>query len=115
MSRLFEHYENLAVDTSGLPFDVLCLLAEYFDQEKVVFGSDALYEKQWMAMVKLWYALRKTAPDAEEAIVRITSENPSRLFPAGDTGTKKASTRSMPIFVNVVRRGTPGTDSPLRH
>lgn len=80
MHKLFQRYDHLCVDTSGLSFKALTLLLKSFDQQKIYFGSDALYEKQWMAMAKLWLALQKTAKNCDEALVRIVSTNPSHLF-----------------------------------
>ncbi|MBE0500933.1 MAG: amidohydrolase family protein [Desulfuromonadales bacterium] len=80
MEKMFEQHDHLAVDTSGLFFNPLCLLLRSFDQKKIYFGSDALYEKPWMAMVKLWCALLQTAENCEEALVEIVGTNSSKLL-----------------------------------
>ncbi|ALC16863.1 amidohydrolase [Desulfuromonas soudanensis] len=80
MVGLFERYDNLSFDTSGVGYEVLCRLLKCFDQERILFGSDALYEKQWAALMKLWCALRKTQKWPEEALVGIAALNPGRLF-----------------------------------
>jgi predicted TIM-barrel fold metal-dependent hydrolase len=80
MKKLFQQHDHLAVDTSGLPFNSLCLLLRSCEQKKIYFGSDALYEKPWMAMVRLWCALQQTAENCEEALVEIVGTNSSKLL-----------------------------------
>jgi hypothetical protein len=74
--KLMQHYPHIVVDTSGIDFESLCHLLECVDAGRIIFGSDALYEKPWMALVKLWSALGRTARDPEGALIRIASKNP---------------------------------------
>lgn len=80
MSDLLGKYPNLAVDTSGLGLEVLCELLNRIDAERIYFGSDALYEKQWGAMLKLWLALKRTDHPPAESLVRIAGHNPAAFL-----------------------------------
>lgn len=80
MVELFKRYDNLSFDTSGVGFEVLCHLLQRFDRERILFGSDALYEKQWIAMLKLWFALQQTHERPDEVLLMIAGLNPDKLF-----------------------------------
>ncbi len=80
MAKLLDQHENLVVDTSGIGYTLICLMIEHFDPNRIVFGSDALYIKQWMAMVQLWAALKATQDNHESTFLRIVSENPEQFF-----------------------------------
>lgn len=82
MEQLLARHAHLAVDTSAIKGEVLCPMLERFDLERIYFGSDALYEKEWGAMVTLWCALRQTLNDGDEALRQIAGSNPGRLFAA---------------------------------
>ena len=45
-----------------------------------MFGSDALYESPWSAMVKLVSALKRNRMDPEDSWAEIASLNPSRFL-----------------------------------
>ena len=78
--KLFERYENLSFDTSSISFDVLCQLLKCCDSKRIFFGSDALYEKQWVSLVKLWNAIKSSQTQCEDIFLRIVSDNPKCLF-----------------------------------
>jgi len=80
MVKLFQRHDNLFIDTSGVGFDVLCHLLKCFDLERILFGSDALYEKQWVAIVRLWQALQRSVKMHEDALFGIVSTNPGKFF-----------------------------------
>lgn len=80
MDRLLGQYPNLAVDTSGVGFEVLCQLMKKIDPERIMFGSDALYEVQWSAMVKLWCVLKEVVLRPEDVLLKICNLNPVGLF-----------------------------------
>jgi GNAT superfamily N-acetyltransferase len=80
MVKLFQRHDNLSIDTSGVGFDVLCHLLKCFDLERILFGSDALYEKQWVAIVRLWQALQRSVKMHEDALFGIVSINPGKFF-----------------------------------
>jgi len=78
--KLLERFANLAIDTSALKIEVLCCLLEQIDFSRLYFGSDALYEREWGAMVTLWNALRKSVKDCEAALSQIAGSNPGRFL-----------------------------------
>jgi predicted TIM-barrel fold metal-dependent hydrolase len=86
MDRLLGRYSHLAVDTSGIGFEALCQVMKNIDSQRIVFGSDALYEKQWVAIVKLWSVLEQTVSNPEEELLRIASRNPAGFFDAESVG-----------------------------
>jgi predicted TIM-barrel fold metal-dependent hydrolase len=72
--------ENLLVDTSALEHDALALVLERVGIDRLLFGSDALYEPPWSAMVKLTMALRVNRMDPEASLRRVAGLNPSRFL-----------------------------------
>ncbi len=80
LNRLLRRHSNLAVDTSGVGFEVLCQILKTIDPQRIVFGSDSLYEVQWSVMVKLWCALEQTVSRPEDTLLRIASRNPANLI-----------------------------------
>jgi len=72
--------ENLYVDLSALEHDAMAMVLEHVDVDRVLFGSDALYEPSWSAMVKLVSALKRNKMDTETSARRIAGLNPSRFL-----------------------------------
>jgi predicted TIM-barrel fold metal-dependent hydrolase len=105
MDRLLERHSHLVVDTSGVGFEVLCQMLQNIDSQKVLFGSDSLYETQWAAMIKLWCALEQTVIRPEEALVRIASINPASLFDTEKCIALQRDAQSEPVFKQVGSRG----------
>jgi len=77
LKRMLLAHNNLMIDISGLEVGVLILILRNIEIDRIVFGSDALYESQWSRMVKLIYALKKIRRDFENDLNRIMSINPS--------------------------------------
>ena len=78
LDRLLLAHENLMIDVSGLDIDALILVLRRINIDRILFGSDALYEPQWLAVVKLLIGLKTTMKNFEEAFIRITSINPAQ-------------------------------------
>jgi hypothetical protein len=72
--------DNLFVDISGLCFRSLTMVLSEVDNDRILFGSDALYEPQWASVVMLMRALEGKEKNVEESYIRISSENPSRTI-----------------------------------
>ncbi len=98
MGAMLEQYDNLAVDTSGIGFEVLCLVLKHIDLSRILFGSDCLYEKQWGAVVSLMCALEQTVPSPEVSLVRIASLNPASRFLGGQSYVDQALSQMSPIY-----------------
>ncbi len=80
IEQLLGWYSNLAVDTSGIGFGTLCQVLTNIDSQRIMFGSDSLYEQQWAAIVKLWCALERWVTKPEEELLRIVSNNPANFL-----------------------------------
>jgi predicted TIM-barrel fold metal-dependent hydrolase len=75
--------DNLFVDVSALEHDALALVLRRVPRERLLFGSDALYESPWSAFAKLACALQLVGMDVEASIARIAGRNPSRFLCPG--------------------------------
>ncbi len=73
-------HPNLFVDVSALECDALALVLKQVDTSRVLFGSDALYQPSWVAMVKLISTLERNRMDAEASVAQIAGLNPSRFL-----------------------------------
>jgi hypothetical protein len=66
------------IDISGLDFDALPMIFKQIDMQKILFGSDALYHRQWAGLVRSMYALEKSHEDIEYNFAQIVSINPAK-------------------------------------
>lgn len=76
LKHLLSHYINLMIDISGLETDSLAVILRHIDSERILFGSDALYDPQWAVMVKLAHTIARERMNLAETIVQIASRNP---------------------------------------
>ncbi len=79
LTRLLSKHDNVVVDISGLGILQMQSVLQNVEAERILFGSDALYEPMWKALAKLMAALERTTTSMEEALVKIISTNPRRL------------------------------------
>lgn len=77
---LLSRFDHLLVDTSALSADVLGLLLEQVDPERIIFGSDAFYEPSWKAAVKLYWVLERKFSRPGDLFAQIAGGNPEKLF-----------------------------------
>ena len=82
---LMERHDHLMTDLSGLDVPTLVAVLERLDLDRVVFGSDALYFAPWEAMVRFALALEEAVSDVDEAFLKVTSLNPTRLLESGES------------------------------
>ena len=80
LRKLCEKYENIMFDLSNLEIDSMTLLLNSINNDRIVFGSDALYEHQWAAVVKLLLSLSRIKEKKEEKFMKIISINPSKYI-----------------------------------
>ncbi|APG26932.1 hypothetical protein A7E78_03230 [Syntrophotalea acetylenivorans] len=80
LHELLSKYDHLLVDTSALSVDVLSVLVGQVEPERILFGSDALYELSWKAAVKLYWVLEQQFSRPEDLFALIAGENPEKLF-----------------------------------
>lgn len=67
--------DNLYVDISGLNYELISCLLESIEIERILFGSDALYENVFTMEMRLLAALESAHFKMEESFMKITSEN----------------------------------------
>ncbi len=80
LMKLLSKHDNLFVDVSGMGVDEILFIVKHVDLNRIVFGSDALYYKQWVALLNLLYVLQRSTLDWEAHFVKITSTNPTRYI-----------------------------------
>lgn len=72
--------DNVFVDISDLNVNELIIVFRNINAERILFGSDALYNSQWETVVKTMYALSKAKCQIEKTFCRIASINPSTFI-----------------------------------
>ena len=80
LQKMISHHSNLMIDISGLNVRNLCLVLKNISHDRILFGSDALYEPQWLVVVKLLLALEETTEYLDKPFITITSINPRRFI-----------------------------------
>jgi predicted TIM-barrel fold metal-dependent hydrolase len=78
LKQMMKKYDHLFIDTSGVDHQGLALLLKEIPIERIVFGSDALYEPQWQRMVKLLFVLDNISSNVEADFLKIMSVNPEK-------------------------------------
>jgi predicted TIM-barrel fold metal-dependent hydrolase len=78
LKKLLSQYENLCIDISGLRESAILSLLSSVETERVLFGSDALYENEIMVAMRLLYALEQSGLKLETSLIQILSENAAR-------------------------------------
>lgn len=81
LQNLLRRYDHLSVDVSALSAEIMALILSRIAPERIVFGSDALYELPWKSLVRLFIALEKAAVGpAEELLVCIAATNADHIL-----------------------------------
>jgi len=78
LKKLISANKNLFIDISGVDVLSLKYILNKIPTERILFGSDALYEHQWQRVVKLLHALERSSKKFEESFIKIMSFNPER-------------------------------------
>jgi predicted TIM-barrel fold metal-dependent hydrolase len=78
IKKMLKSCDNILIDVSDLDINALILVFRNIEAEKILFGTDALYNAQWAMAVKTMYALSKADCEIEKAFCRIASINPSK-------------------------------------
>jgi hypothetical protein len=86
LCKLLERCDNMRIDTSGLGFEIVMALLKRVDQDRILFGSDTLYEAQWVAVVKVLHALTALGVPVEETFIQIASTNPVKTIMRYESG-----------------------------
>jgi len=80
LKKLLSTSDNIVVDVSGLDINAMVLLLKNIDSNRVLFGSDALYEPQWQAIVKLMISIDKITKKHERMFLAIVHKNPEKYI-----------------------------------
>lgn len=80
LKKMLRSHDNLMVDIAALDTNVLKRVFQDIESDRILFGSDALYEQQWTSVVKSWHALTQTFSTAEDKFIQMASINPSKTI-----------------------------------
>ena len=80
ISTLLSKNDHLLVDIAGLPPWAMEIVIGRMDGERILFGSDALYNPPWKIAVRALKAMMKTGRDAEKMFHQIACINPIKHF-----------------------------------
>jgi predicted TIM-barrel fold metal-dependent hydrolase len=80
LKKLMSRHENIYVDISGVSFYSMKKLLKEVDHNRILFGSDALYEAPWRNVVMLLYTLKESNMNLENAVMQIASLNPEKTI-----------------------------------
>jgi hypothetical protein len=78
LKKMLAKHDNIFIDISALNLDALCLILKQIDHNRIIFGSDAFYFPQWIAIIKLLLALKESVSDEEDAFIQIAGINPDK-------------------------------------
>ena len=79
IKKIASHYENVYFDTSGTPVDLIHHITKIVTADRVIFGSDALYNRMAFNLAFTYTGILRYANDAkvdfEESIVKVLGSN----------------------------------------
>lgn len=78
--RMLQAHPNLYVDISGLTLEPLKLVLRFVNEERILFGSDALYSSQWEAVTITMHALNELGMSLEDNFIKFASTNPRKTI-----------------------------------
>lgn len=80
LKKMLRSHDNLMVDIAALDITVLKRIFRDIESDRILFGSDALYEQQWASVVKIMHALTQTVSTPEDKFIQMASINPSKFI-----------------------------------
>jgi predicted TIM-barrel fold metal-dependent hydrolase len=92
--KMLDRHSNLFADLSGLDTACLFQILSRVNPERLLFGSDMLYESQWAAVVRLLHTLHRVSYHPEELFLRIAGENIWKHILGNKTGGRRESSYS---------------------
>jgi predicted TIM-barrel fold metal-dependent hydrolase len=96
LKKLLSKYDNLYIDVAGLSDDIILLFLSFIGTDRILFGSDALYENQAVMGMRLLFALERSHLNVEDSLIRILSSNAARIiFREGPNKQKVAKAESI--------------------
>jgi predicted TIM-barrel fold metal-dependent hydrolase len=92
LKRILRKYPNTFVDVSALSYEKMQVLLSEVSTERIMFGSDALYENQCVMLARLVCALEEVSENAEDDLVRVLCHNPGTyIFKENPSKDKKVT------------------------
>ncbi|MFX0203050.1 MAG: amidohydrolase family protein [Candidatus Hodarchaeota archaeon] len=80
LKKLIRSYKNLFIDISGLDEKNIILLLSVVKIDRILFGSDSLYENQIIMLMRLLFALETSKLELENSLVQIFSKNAAKII-----------------------------------
>jgi predicted TIM-barrel fold metal-dependent hydrolase len=81
LRRLLARHDHLMLDLSALAIPVLARILRVIEPERLLFGSDALYDLPWKALIRLSIVLQQISGTcSEEKLMQIAGSNPAIIF-----------------------------------
>ena len=91
IQKMMGIHDNIWIDISGVPYEIMHMIFEYIDNKRILFGSDSLYTPQWEVVIKLFHSLKNNYSNYEEMFLNIMSINPLNIY------SKTIKSRCMPV------------------
>jgi predicted TIM-barrel fold metal-dependent hydrolase len=76
LKRMLKKSPNMFVDVSALSYEKIKVLLSEVGTERLMFGSDALYENQCVMLGRVVWALEELGENVEAGLVAVLSRNP---------------------------------------
>ncbi|MFX0204007.1 MAG: amidohydrolase family protein [Candidatus Hodarchaeota archaeon] len=80
LKNLMRSHKNLSIDISGLDERNISSLLSVVEMERILFGSDALYENQIVMLMRLLFALEVSKLELENSLVQLSSKNAAKII-----------------------------------
>jgi predicted TIM-barrel fold metal-dependent hydrolase len=80
LKRILDRSLNVLVDVSALGREKMAILFSRISSERVLFGSDALYENQCVMLARLVCAMEKASAHPSEDLVTVLCKNPAEYL-----------------------------------
>ncbi|MCM8781687.1 MAG: amidohydrolase [Candidatus Omnitrophica bacterium] len=75
---------NIYLNTAGLELNVLKIIFNRIDSDRIVFGSDFPYFLQWGSLVKIWFIIKNLHNSNYNLFKKIISQNPQSILQGKD-------------------------------
>jgi hypothetical protein len=80
LEKILSKYNNIMVDISGVDYKILNIILRKIDINRILFGSDALYNLEWENVVILLHTLSEYKFNVEKYFLQIMSINPQKYI-----------------------------------
>lgn len=97
LKRMLRSYENMFIDVSALDHKTIGLCLTVTGKDRILFGSDALYENQILMLMRLIFALETSKLKFEESLIQILCKNPANVIFKGNCEKSSSEVRKIHI------------------